>query len=107
LPDGDAAAFVASVEPLGFALAGRNRMGWRQLIAGHLQEAEDAYKGCRPRPTSFCATTDNAGGLFYMVDCTTGVMMTQIATGQLAAEAIADQLVPVSSAWPRQSVRRL
>jgi CHAT domain-containing protein len=68
---------------------------------GHLVEAEDAYKGCLTSAQQFLLETPNhPGGLFYMVDCTTGVMRTQIATGQLAsAGAIADQL--------RASIERL
>lgn len=70
-------------------------------LSGHLAEAEDAYKACLTSAEQFNREApENGGGLFYMADCTTGLMMVQIATGQLAAaSSVADQL--------RVSVERL
>jgi CHAT domain-containing protein len=63
-------------------------------MSGHFAEAEDAYKGClSSAQQSLRHSPDISGGYFYLADCTAGLMMTQIATGQLAAAgAIADQL---------------
>jgi CHAT domain-containing protein len=62
--------------------------------AGHLTDAENAYRACLIAAAKVLqAMPDHQGGLFYMVDCTAGVMKAQIATGRLAAAAeMADQL---------------
>lgn len=62
--------------------------------SGHLPEAEDAYKACLTSAEQmYRGSPENNGAMFYMVDCTTGLMMVQIATGQLAAaSSVADQL---------------
>lgn len=70
-------------------------------LSGHLAEAEDAYKACLSSAEQLNRDfPEHNGALFYMVDCTTGLMMVQIATGQLAAaSSVADHL--------RVSVERL
>ena len=62
--------------------------------AGHLAEAENADRACLiAAEKALRALPEHQGAMFYMVDCTAGVMKTQIATGQLAAASeMADQL---------------
>lgn len=101
--------FAARVEALMPRL--RNLKGWHRFgdlwqagvawakanaarATGHPEEAENAFKACLTSAERYARDApDRPGGWFYLVDCTTGLMQTQIATGQLAAAgAVADQL---------------
>jgi CHAT domain-containing protein len=60
---------------------------------GNLADAEPAWEACLSSSEKHLrGNPDDPGALFYLVDCTTGLMKIQIATGQLAAAgALADQ----------------
>jgi CHAT domain-containing protein len=64
-------------------------------LSGHFPDAESAFKACiGSAQQSVRESPDLSGGFFYLADCTGGLMMVQIATGQLAAAgAVADQLL--------------
>lgn len=101
--------FAARVEALAPRL--RNLKGWHRFgdlwqagmawakagaarATGHPEDAENAFKACLTSAERYARDApERPGGWFYLVDCTTGLMQTQIATGQLAAAgAVADQL---------------
>jgi CHAT domain-containing protein/tetratricopeptide (TPR) repeat protein len=60
---------------------------------GHLAQAEQEWTRCLSSARAVLQdTTDDDGGLFYLIDCTAGLMNVHIATGQLAAAgAVADE----------------
>jgi CHAT domain-containing protein/tetratricopeptide (TPR) repeat protein len=62
--------------------------------SGHFSDAESAYTACvASAQNSLRESPDLSQGYFFQADCTMGLMMVQIATGQLAAAgAVADQL---------------
>ena len=68
--------------------------GSAQRMAGHFAEAEDSYKACIASAEQQLRTAaDNQPAYFYIADCSAGLILTQLATGQLAAAGVvADQM---------------